>query len=130
MQVNTRLRAEFEVTDLHLNNLLDARTSVVEKEQQGPVAQRSRSTQWEGLEQCVDLLPLEKPCPRWWRPLGWHGSHALSLCEQLRAAVGRVLEQATQGRQALIACRDAVPSLLFEVIEETHDAITGEIGRP
>src|ERR1700730_9975538 len=108
VQAHEWVITEFEVFNAKIGGLLDARSGVVEKEDEDSVPQRETAVTGEVAEEILHFVAFEESCFRWSHTLHRHRRYTLADGQHFRFSPSDVLEQAVHGSQALVARTDVV----------------------
>jgi len=125
--MHARRVSEIEIGNAKVSGLLDARPSVVEKQQYRAIAQSELPLGGQSLEQVPDLPSFQEASWWWWRALGRNGRNAFCLGECLRYLGTDIVEKAAQRRQPMVPSSDPIAPLVFQVLQEAQYALGGEV---
>ena len=119
---------EIDVASAQIDDLLHARSRVVEEENQRPVPRGVSPGGRELREQGGDLVALQETCLGGCGALRWDRGNPLGNREHLGVPNREVLEEGVEQRQALIARPRVVVADLLEVANEAEHALEREVG--
>ena len=123
VQAHPRLCSEFQVLHPEVCDFLHATAGVVQQQQECAVAERVAAVGWQLMKERFDLVPVEKA--------GFGRRDAFTrncgdlLCDRkaLRRAPPQKLEERMEDGQPMVACAPMIVALVFQVLEESQDAI-------
>jgi hypothetical protein len=123
MQAHLGLRAKLQVFDAKIRQFLDASARVVQRQQEGAITERQAAGRWQLIEECRDLVSVEKAGFGWRYPFARNACDLLCDGETFGHAPPEKLEERMEDHQPVVACPPVIVAAVFEMLEKPEDAI-------
>jgi hypothetical protein len=118
---------ELEVAWADVENFLDARASVEQREEEGAIAATIQRRAVGRVEEGSDFVRFEILNETVASPFEGHGENALAKLDVFGMAHGGVACECVNGGEARVACGGTVAPIRLEMVEEGKDVVGGEV---
>jgi len=114
-QLNSRRRAEIQMTETKISYFLHSRSCVVKKQEKSSITQGVIALGRDAFKQRRHFLALK--VVRLWRmyPFGGDQSHLFTGPEHFGRPLGNILKEGPKSRQPLIPCLNLILAIFLEV---------------
>src|SRR3972149_5126288 len=121
MEPDVGLVIEVEMPDSQVRDLLGPGAGVVQKEQQGAIAQRAPCARRHAGEEGLDVAAFEETSLRWRHPFAGDACDLFRDGEQLRDPASEVVEEGAEDREPVVARPGVIGPTVFEGLQEAKD---------
>jgi hypothetical protein len=114
------------VLDPEIRHFLHSAAGVVQHQQQRAIAESKVALARQPMKECRDLVSVKKTGFGWWDTFARNRSDLLRDGKTLRHSPTQKLKESMQDRQPMVARSPVIVACIFEMLEESQDAVERE----